>query len=246
MHLAHLAHITSIANQETTSIWPCVLILRHLTYRALTPSWHGSYVLCTMTVPGPLPLYPEHLWFLVAALGRHRMIRRSILITTDPGVFCPDVTFLSSEPGLRSSRRLTSGSHDAELSRPDISLLCLLPPGTLCRPTIILISLPLRAVCPDPSLTFSILWVLYYIISRCPDDASQTRGELSQLCLTQSRSCARSILIFPTSPRDIYDNIAQTPPWRVPFIDSTTSTLNTQIFLYVLISSLRRQTNSIN
>jgi len=155
------------------------------------------------------------------------MIHRSILITTDPGVFCPDVRSLSSAPGLRSFRGLTSGSHDPELSSPGISLLWLLPPDTLCRRTIILI---LRS----------------YVISRCPHDASQTCGELSQLCLTQSRSCARSILFFPTSPRDVYYKIAQTRPWRVPFIDSTTSTPNAQITLYVLISTHRHQTNSIN
>jgi hypothetical protein len=174
------------------------------------------------------------------------MIRRSILITTDPGVFCPDVRSLSSAPGPRSFRRLTSGSHDPELSSPGISLLWLLPPDTLCRRTIILISPSLRAVCSDRSWTFSILSVHSYVISRCPHDASQTRGELSQLCLTQSRSCARSILFFPTSPRDVYYKIAQTPPWRVPFIDSTTRTPNAQITLYVLISTHRRQTNSIN
>jgi len=174
------------------------------------------------------------------------MISSSILITPDPGVFCPDVRSLSSAPGLRSFRRLTSGSHDPELSSPGISLLWVLPPDTLCWRTIILISLSLHAVCPDRSLTFSILSVRSYVISRCPPDASQTRGELSQLCLTQSRSCARSILLFPTSPRDVYYKIAQTPPWRVPFIDSTTRTPNAQITLYVLISTHRRQTKSMN
>jgi len=127
-----------------------------------------------------------------------------------------------------------------------ISLLWLLPPDTLCRCTIILISPFLRAVCPDRSFTFSILSVRSYVISRCPHDASQTRGELSQLCLTQSRSCARSILFFPTSSRDVYYKITQTPPWRVPFMDSTTRTPNAPITLYVLISTHRRQTNSIN
>ena len=174
------------------------------------------------------------------------MIRRWIVITTDPGVFSSDIPCLSSAPGLFSFGRLTSGSHDPELSTSGISLLWLLPPDTLCRRTIILISPSLRAVCPDRSLTFSILSVRSYVISRCPHDASQTRGELSQLCLTQSRSCARSILFFPTSPRDVYYKIAQTPPWRVPFIDSTTRTPNAQITLYVLISTHRRQTNSIN
>jgi len=174
------------------------------------------------------------------------MIHHSILFTTDPGVFCPDVPSLSSAPGLRSFQRLISGSHDPELSRPGISLLWLRPPDTLCRRTIILISPSLHAVCPDRSLAFSILSVRSYVISRCPHDASQTRGELAQLCLTQSRSCARSILFFPTSSRNVYNKIAQTPPWRVSFIDSTTSTLNAQIFLYVLISTHRRQTNSIN
>jgi len=67
------------------------------------------------------------------------MIRRSILMTTDPGVFCPDVRSLSSAPGLRSFRRLTSGSHDPEFSSPGIYLLWLLPPDILCRRTIILI-----------------------------------------------------------------------------------------------------------
>jgi len=174
------------------------------------------------------------------------MIRRSILITTDPGVCCPDVRSLSSAPRLCSFRRHTSGSHDPELSSPCISLLWLLPPDTLCQRTIILISPSLHALCPDRSLTFSIPSVRSYVISRCPHDASQTRGELSQLCLTQSRSCARSILCFPTSPRDVYYKHAQTPPWRVPFIDSTTRTANDQITLYVLISTHRRQTNSIN
>ena len=154
------------------------------------------------------------------------MIRCSILITTDPGIFYPDVRSLSSAPGLRSFRRLTSGSHDAELSSPGISLLWLLSPDTVCRRTIILISPSFRAVCPDRSLPFSILSVRSYVISRCPHDACQTRGELSQLCLTQSQSCARSILFFLISPRDFWYNIAQTPPWRVPFIDSTTSTPN--------------------
>jgi len=174
------------------------------------------------------------------------MIRRSILITTDPGVSCPDVRSLSSAPRLRSFQRLKSGCHDPELSSPGISLLWLLPPDPLCQPTIILISPSLRAVCPDRSLTFSILSVRSYVISRCPHYASQTRGELSQLCLTQSRSCAPSILFFPTSPRDVYYKIAQTPPLRVPFIDSTTRTPNAQITLYLLISTHRRQTNSIN
>jgi len=174
------------------------------------------------------------------------MIRRSILITTDPGVFCPDVRSLSSPPGLRSFRRLTSGFHEPELSSPGISLLWLLPPDTLFRRTIILISPSLRAVCPDRSLTISILSVRSYLISRCPHDASQTRGELSQLCLTQSRSCARSVLFSPTSTRDIYYMIAQTPPWRVPLINSTTRTPNAQNTLYVLISTHRRQTNSSN
>jgi len=159
------------------------------------------------------------------------MIRRSILIRAEPGVFCPDLRSLSSAPGLRLFRRLTSGSHDPELYSPGISLLCLLPPDTLCRRTIILISPSLHAVCPDRSLTFSILSVRSYIISRCPHDGSQTRGELSQLCLTQSRSCARSILFFQTSTPDLYYKIAQTPPWRVPFIDSTTRTPNAQITL---------------
>jgi len=161
------------------------------------------------------------------------MIRRSIMITTNPGVFCPDVPCLSSAPGLRSLRHLTSGYHDTELSHPGISLLWLLPRDTLRRHTIILISPSLRAVCPDHSLTFSILAVDSYVISRCPHDTSQTCGERSQLCLTQSRSCARAILFFPMSPRDVYYKIAKTPPWRVPFIDSTTSTLNAQTFLTV-------------
>jgi len=174
------------------------------------------------------------------------MISRSILITTDPAVFCPDVRSLSSAPGLRSFRRLTSGSHDPDLSSPGISLLWLLPSDTLCRPTIILISPSLLAVCPDRSLTFSILSVRSYVISRCPHDASQTRGELSQLCLTQSRSCARFILFFPASPCDVYYKIAQTPPWPVPFSDSTTWTPNAQITFSVLISTHHRQTNSIN
>jgi len=138
------------------------------------------------------------------------MIRRSILIATDPGVFCPDVRSLSSAPWLRSFRRLTSASHDPELSSPGISLLWLLPPDTLCWRTIILISTSLRAVCPDRSLTFSIPSVRSYVISRCPHDASQT------------------------------------PPWRVPFIDSTTRTPNAQITLHVLISTHHRQTNSIS
>jgi len=174
------------------------------------------------------------------------MIRRSILITTDPGVFCPDIRSLSSAPGLRSFRRLTSGSHDPELSSPGISLVWLLPPDTLCRSTIILISPSLPAVCPDRCLTFSILLVRSYVISRCPHDASQTRGEQSQLCLTQSRSCPCSILFFPTAPREVDYKIPQTPRWRVPFIDSTTRTPNPQITLYVLISTHGCQTNSIN
>jgi len=145
------------------------------------------------------------------------MIRRSILITRDPGVFCPDVRSLSSAPGLLSFRRLTSGLHDPELSSPGISLLWLLPPDSLCRRTISLISPSLRAVCPDRGLTFSILSVRSYVISRCPHDAYQTGGELSQLWLTQSRSCSRSILFFPTSPRDLYYKIAQTTPVACPF-----------------------------
>jgi len=174
------------------------------------------------------------------------MIRRSILITTDPGVFCPDVPSLSSAPGLCTFRRLTSGSHDPELSRPGISLHGVLPPVTLCWRTIILISPSLHAVCPDRSLTFSILFVHSYVISRCPHDTSQMHGEQSQLCLTLSRACACSILFFLMLPRDVYYTIAQKPLWRVPFIDSTTSTPNAQIFLYVLISTHRRQTNSID
>jgi len=174
------------------------------------------------------------------------MIRLSILISTNPGVFCPEVRSLSSAARLRSFRRLTSGSHDPELTSPGISLLCLIPPDTLCWRTIMMISPSLRPVCPDRSLTLSILSGRSYVISRCPHDASQTGGELSQLCLTQSRSCAQSILFFPTSPRDVYYKMAQTPPWRVPFIDSTTRTPNAQITLYVLISTHRLQTNSIN
>ena len=50
------------------------------------------------------------------------MIRPSILITTDPGVFCPDVRSLYSVPGHCSFRRLTSGSHDTELSSPGKAL----------------------------------------------------------------------------------------------------------------------------
>ena len=92
------------------------------------------------------------------------MIRCSILITTDPGVFCPDVPSLSSTPGLRWFRHLTSGSHNPELSRPGISLLWLRPPDTLYRRTIILISPSLRAVCPDRSGTFAILLVRSYLI----------------------------------------------------------------------------------
>jgi len=139
------------------------------------------------------------------------MIRGSFLSTSDPAVFCPGVRSSSSAPGLRSFRRLTSGSHDPELSSLGISLLWLLRPDSLCRRTIILISPSLPAVCPDQSLTFSILSVRSYVISRCPHDASQTCGELSQGCLTQSRSCARCILLFPTSARDVYYKIAQTP-----------------------------------
>jgi len=172
------------------------------------------------------------------------MMHGSILITTDPGVFCPDVRSLSSAPGLRSFQRLTSGSHDPELSSPGISLLWLLPPDTLCQGTILQSSHALRAVCPDRSLTFSILSVRSYVISRCPHHASQTCGELSQLCLTQFRSCARSILFFPRSPHHVYYKIAQTPRWLIPFINSTTRTLNAEITLYVLISTHRRRTNS--
>jgi len=139
------------------------------------------------------------------------MIHHSILITTDPDIFCPDVPALSSARGLRSFRRLISGYQDPELSRPGISLLGLLPPDTLCRHTIILISPSLRAVCPDHSLTFSILSVRSYVISRCPHDTSQRDGELSQLCWTQSRSCPRSIILFPMLLRDVYYKIAQTP-----------------------------------
>ena len=228
MRLAPLAHITSIANLDATSIWRCVLILRHLTCRALTLSWNGPYVLCALTALGPLLLRPEHLWLSVVAQGRRLMIRRSILITTDSGVFRPDVRSLSYVPGRRSFWRLTSGSLDPELSSPGISLLWFLPPDTLCQRSIILILPSLSAVCPEPSLTFSILSVDSYVISRCPHHACQMRGELSQLSLTQSRSCARSILPSPTSPRDVYYKIAQTPPWRVHFIDFTTRTPNTQ------------------
>jgi len=174
------------------------------------------------------------------------MIRLSILITTDPGVFCPDVLSSCCAPGLRAFRRRTSGSHDPELSSPGISLLWLLPPDTICLRTIFVISPSRRAVCPYRSLTLSILSVRFYVISRCPHNASRRRGELSQLCLTQSRSCARSILFFPTSPSDVYYKIAQTPPWRVPFIHSHTRTLNPQSTLNVLISTHRLQTNSIN
>jgi len=174
------------------------------------------------------------------------MIRHFSGITTDPGVFCPDIPSLSSAPGLRLFRPLTSGSHDAELSHPGIPLLWVLPPDTLCRRTIILISPSLGAVFPDRSLTFSILSVRSYVISRSPYDTSQTRGELSPFCLTQSRSCTRLILFFLTLPHDIYYKIAQTPPWRVLFIDSTISTPKVQITLDVLISTHRRQTNSIN
>ena len=50
--LAHLAHRTSIANQDATLIWRCVLILRHLTSCARAQSWHW-----------PLhPLRPDSAW----------------------------------------------------------------------------------------------------------------------------------------------------------------------------------------
>jgi len=143
-------------------------------------------------------------------------------------------------------RRLRLGSHDHELSSGGIFLLWLLPPDTLCRHCIILISRSVRVVCHYCSLTFSILSVHSYVRSRGPNDTSQTRGEPSQTCRTESQSCARCILFFPTSTRDIYYKIALTPLWRVPFIDSTTHTANAQITIYVLISTHRRQTNSIN
>ena len=50
--LAHLTHQTSIANQDATSIWRCVLILRHLTSRARAQSWYRP--LC--------PLRPDGAW----------------------------------------------------------------------------------------------------------------------------------------------------------------------------------------
>jgi len=128
------------------------------------------------------------------------MIRYSILITTDPGIFCPDIPSFSSPPGLRLFQHLASGCHDPKLSRPGIPRLWLLPPDILCRCTIILISPSLHAVCPDRSLTFSILSLHSYIISRSPHDGSQTRGKLSQPCLRQSPSCALSILFFPSHP----------------------------------------------
>jgi len=174
------------------------------------------------------------------------MIRSSILISTDPCVFCPDVLYLSSLPKLHSFRHLTPGYPYPERTRPDISLRWLLPPQTLYRSTIILISPSPRAGCPDRSLTFSILSVHSYIISTCPHHVSQTCGELSQLCLTQSRSCGCFILFFPMSSHDIYSKVTQTAPCRVPFIDSTTSTPNAQIFLYVLRSTHHCQKNSIN
>jgi len=167
------------------------------------------------------------------------MIRRSILITTDPGVFCSDIPSLSSAPGLHWFRHLTLGSHDPEHSRPGICFWWLLPPDTLCWSTIILISPSRPAVCPDRSLTFSILSGRFKGISRWHHDASGTlaRGKLS-------RSCACSIIFLSTSPYEVYYKIAQTPLWRLPFIDSTT--LNAQILHDVLISTYRCQTNSMN
>jgi len=178
--------------------------VRHLTGRALTLFWHGPYVLCALTAPGPPLLHPEHSWFSVAAPGRPQMIPHSILIIIDPGVFHPVVPSLSSAPGLRSFRRHISGSDDPELSRPSIFFLWLLPPDTLCWRTFILISPSQRAVCPDRSWTFSILSVRSYVMSRCPHDASYTWGELFQPCQTQTRSCARAILFF-----------SDVTPWRL-------------------------------
>jgi len=58
------------------------------------------------------------------------MICHSILITSDPGVLCPDVPSLSSVVGLCPFRCLTSRSHDPELSRAGITLRWRLPPET--------------------------------------------------------------------------------------------------------------------
>ena len=91
------------------------------------------------------------------------MIRRSIMITSDPGVFYPDVRSLSSPSGLPLFQGLTiltsdlylphlgftrsGASHqDPMISRPD----------PLSRRSIILIH-SLCVLRPDRSLTFSFL-----------------------------------------------------------------------------------------
>ena len=81
--LAHLAYQTSIANQDTKSIWHCVLILPHLTSCALVQSWHRPlrplrpdgawcsalapwiYLIlgcCFRATPDDPPLHHDHVW----------------------------------------------------------------------------------------------------------------------------------------------------------------------------------------
>ena len=115
-HLAHLAHTTSIANLEATSIWHCVLIcvMQHRapwSYHDMVP-----YALCALAAFGALFQPPEHFWFSAAASGRPLIIHRSILITSDSGGFYPDVPSVSSSSELRLSWYLTSGSYDPEHS----------------------------------------------------------------------------------------------------------------------------------
>ena len=91
------------------------------------------------------------------------MIRRSILITSDPGVFYPDIRSLSSPSGFPSFLGLTILTSDLYLPRlgftrsgashldPMISR-----PDPLSRRSIILIH-PLCELRPDHCLTFSFL-----------------------------------------------------------------------------------------
>ena len=144
------------------------------------------YIPWALTGPAALLLTPEHLWFSLAAPGGSLIITLSILITPDPRLFCPDLAALYSVPEFRSFWHLTSGSPDPEVSPLGISFCCLLPPDTLCRHTIILISPTLPAICPDRNWSFFILSIHVSVISRCHQIPPATSGTSSDLPDTNS------------------------------------------------------------
>ena len=139
VHLMHLMHRRSIANQDTMSIWRCVLICLCFHPESWRHPGTDLFILYVLTASGALPLHRDRVWCPAAASWQPLVLRAVVLVTHDSPYLIPtssDTVLLlpdagSLSPVVRASfiwpRPVqisllcgpASGSHDPEPSSPD-------------------------------------------------------------------------------------------------------------------------------